>query len=308
MAISGYRAERPVHSPASPMPAAPERARISRQIGRSRLLRLLFHLGMPVFFGVAIGFQQPGRTEAVGLALAIVYWVALCSVTWSLVNLTCASFAHVFPRLRQGSAFWGLLVGGWLISLPLAYAASASLAQVFASLAPALASSVVLPPMPPEVSGLAGGFLRDGMPGLVLWLATVALFHFGLKLPLFGADPGSGRVAREATHEASTDDVLPGFITKLPLHLRARPIALKAERHYIHVYTEHGSARIHHAFGNALAELADGDGLQVHRSWWVRSSAVLSGQSTPSRLRLVSGLEVPLSRSHLLAAREAGLL
>ena len=52
-------------------------------------------------------------------------------------------------------------------------------------------------------------------------------------------------------------------------------------------------------------ELGAADGTQVHRSWWVATRAV-GPERQVDRLVLTNGVEVPVSRSYRLAARDRG--
>jgi len=49
--------------------------------------------------------------------------------------------------------------------------------------------------------------------------------------------------------------------------------------------------------------------VQVHRSWWVAKGGVADAKRDNGKLVLVlkSGTEVPVSRTYLTAAKEAGL-
>jgi DNA-binding LytR/AlgR family response regulator len=60
-----------------------------------------------------------------------------------------------------------------------------------------------------------------------------------------------------------------------------------------------------HRFGDALHELEDSDGLQVHRSWWVRKSAVTRLRQNAKKVCLVleSGEEIPVSGPYQLIVR-----
>ena len=82
------------------------------------------------------------------------------------------------------------------------------------------------------------------------------------------------------------------------------------EDHYVRAHTDLGSDLILTPLKAAVAELADVEGLQVHRSWWVARSAVaapvIEGRSYS--LRLTNGLEVPVSRASVAKARALGWL
>ena len=61
---------------------------------------------------------------------------------------------------------------------------------------------------------------------------------------------------------------------------------------------------------DAERELADAEGLRVHRSWWIAKNAVTDARRDGPRAILIlpSGGEVPVSRSYVAAAKEAGLV
>lgn len=99
----------------------------------------------------------------------------------------------------------------------------------------------------------------------------------------------------------------PAFLARVRPERDGELLALQADGHYLRVYTVAGSDLILYRLGDALAELPDSEGMRVHRSWWVAERAV-SPDTAGDRLRLVNGLEVPVSRSYRVQARERGWL
>ncbi len=87
-------------------------------------------------------------------------------------------------------------------------------------------------------------------------------------------------------------------------------LALQAEEHYVRIHTGEGSELVHCRFGDAVEDMPDDLGLQVHRSWWVAESAVQSARRGSRRwqLNLLTGIDVPVSDSYVAAARERGWL
>jgi hypothetical protein len=80
-----------------------------------------------------------------------------------------------------------------------------------------------------------------------------------------------------------------------------RVVAVQAEDHYIRVHIDDGSSRlIYRRFADALSELRDLDGMQVHRSFWVKRSAIANSvhEGSNLRLQLTGGLMVPVSQKH----------
>lgn len=76
-------------------------------------------------------------------------------------------------------------------------------------------------------------------------------------------------------------------------------IALKAEDHYVRVYTEHSDTLVLMRFADAVARVAESDGIQVHRSYWVRNSVVktLVRNGRRYELHLRNGQVAPVSRA-----------
>ncbi|QUD90001.1 LytTR family DNA-binding domain-containing protein [Phenylobacterium montanum] len=101
-----------------------------------------------------------------------------------------------------------------------------------------------------------------------------------------------------------------GFLSRLPPRLGRDLICLQMEDHYVRAHTAKGSDLILVSLKDAVAELADADGLQVHRSWWVARKAVtapvFNGRNLS--LRLSNGLEAPVSRASVAKLRAAGWL
>jgi len=99
------------------------------------------------------------------------------------------------------------------------------------------------------------------------------------------------------------------LLRRLPPELRAAGVsAINAEDHYLRVHTPMGTALILMRFADALQAVQSLDGAQTHRSWWVARDAVLAAKRTDGRatLRLSSGIEVPVSRTHARRLRGLG--
>jgi hypothetical protein len=101
-----------------------------------------------------------------------------------------------------------------------------------------------------------------------------------------------------------------GFLDRLPPRLGRDLLCLQMEDHYVRAHTAKGSDLVLTPLKDAIAELADTDGLQVHRSWWVARSAVVEPVASGRKiaLRLNNGLEVPVSRASVAKLRAAGWL
>ena len=132
-------------------------------------------------------------------------------------------------------------------------------------------------------------------------LVTVCLSAIGLVLERRREDGAAAPAA--APSPAAT------WRERLPPDLRAADLlALQAEDHYLRVHTSAGSTLILLRLGDAIAELGEEAGAQVHRSFWVARNAVEKVERDDARTVLVlrSGLRVPVSRGNQAKVREMG--
>jgi DNA-binding LytR/AlgR family response regulator len=113
-------------------------------------------------------------------------------------------------------------------------------------------------------------------------------------------------VAASDEQPAAAPEYPPEFLSKLPAALRRDILALEAEDHYVRVHTRHGSALILMRLADAAAIIDPRLGLRVHRSWWVAKDGVRALERTAGRAiaRLIDDRAVPISRTHLPAARK----
>ncbi|PWK61186.1 LytTR family DNA-binding domain-containing protein [Roseicyclus mahoneyensis] len=111
-----------------------------------------------------------------------------------------------------------------------------------------------------------------------------------------------------ATQNAS--DAPPPLLDRVPLDRRGALVALSVEDHYVRIRTTRGETMLLMRLGDAIREAAPTPGLQVHRSHWVALAAVRAVRRDGDRaiLEMTVGGDIPASRSHIPALREAGLL
>ena len=131
----------------------------------------------------------------------------------------------------------------------------------------------------------------------------VALVQLLIARVIFPDDPMT--VAALVEQPAAAPEYPREFVSKLPVALRRDILALEAEDHYVRVHTLHGSALILMRLADAAALIDPRLGLRVHRSWWVAKDGVRALERSPGRAiaRLVDDTAVPISRTHLAAAR-----
>ncbi|MFN3747065.1 MAG: LytTR family DNA-binding domain-containing protein [Sphingorhabdus sp.] len=148
-------------------------------------------------------------------------------------------------------------------------------------------------------------FSRDvaGMMLLFSQLMSINLFAIGVNsffiIALHGLQPDAKRSTAAGIR----------FLSRLPDHLGTKLLYLQMEDHYLRATTVNGTALILIRFRDALQELDNYDGLQVHRSWWVARDAVtkLSKQGRKLELLMVDGSVIPVSAAYRKQVEEAVL-
>ena len=100
------------------------------------------------------------------------------------------------------------------------------------------------------------------------------------------------------------------FLDRLPAAWNGELVALEMEDHYVRAHGPGGSRLILMRMRDAEAELADVDGMRVHRSWWVARRAVERAVRAGRNyvLHLQGGVEAPVARDRVAALRAAGWL
>jgi len=117
-------------------------------------------------------------------------------------------------------------------------------------------------------------------------------------------------VPEDTARPSESPDSLPGFLREIDPEIGRSVNWIAADDHYLHVHGPTGSARVLMRFRDALEDLSDLPGLQVHRSHWVRIGAITELRPDGRRhvVVLPCGTEVPVSRSFLPGLRMAGVL
>lgn len=189
-----------------------------------------------------------------------------------------------------------------------------------------------------------GSFLsalcRQVMGGQPFWLhmtvcafvigTVVTTFLFGVNTTVFEFDPAnpiaimpdwwlivliSGivntgiNIALPVPDDAPTEQA-PPLLDRIAIAKRGPLIALSAEDHYVKVTTTNGSDMTLIRLSDAMKEVGDTNGLQIHRSHWIALGHVTDVTRTNDRgtVTLSNGETRPMSRSYMAAVRDAGLL
>jgi LytTr DNA-binding domain len=134
---------------------------------------------------------------------------------------------------------------------------------------------------------------------------TLAMVGIGMLLER----PGTVTHAAAPVQGVAPSPVRAKFLDRLTAKLMGGTLyAIKAEDHYLRLYTSKGEDLILMRLSDALLELEGLEGAQTHRSWWVAKEAVQSVQREDGKVALVlpGGISAPVSRANVKPLREAG--
>lgn len=100
------------------------------------------------------------------------------------------------------------------------------------------------------------------------------------------------------------------LLERLPFDKRAALVALSVEDHYVRVQTTKGEELILMRLSDAIREVGQTNGAQVHRSHWVSFDNVTSARKEGDRaiLTMSNGVEIPVSRANISKIKDVGLL
>ena len=113
--------------------------------------------------------------------------------------------------------------------------------------------------------------IRIAFPDSFLFLFP-KVFILGITLNVIGylLDQAKNNINESKQHQSKDNP----FIKRIPDQLGDDLICFCMEDHYLNVHTSQGSHMMLLRMKDALVELKDYKGFQVHRSWWVALDAV----------------------------------
>lgn len=270
--------------------------------GMSLVSGLTFFLGVPLFVAFIFGWNHVIVDRSTPLVLSLIFWAGLVMIVW-LTSIAACHIAYHLLKKWEPRMIIVLLTGLAISTLALAWPMHAyslwGRNMGRDALAPILYAPFALS------FDYAFRLINGVLPGAFLWFGLNLFYDKALGIRRYSyqpdvepeADPGSSRTA----------DSNPAFMSRLPAATYGKLIAMKAEDHYVRVYTDHGNSLVHYRFNDAISDVSGQSGLQTHRSWWVREAEIVRMKTQGHRIHLVlsSGLEVPVSRSYLNSVKRS---
>lgn len=280
---------------------------------------LVFWLALPVAWALPTIYYNVNMAPTEMLPLAEVFTVVHMLIMWGCSYIATRAVAHLTRRRPIKPVFvflLGGLIGIVVLARPLLRASVALRAEWFAS-TEAL-SRQVLDAFPSyfEVSPeFLIGLISIYWFRIFCWTASAWFFYSFFGKPSFGIDtsdfePLDRAVMAEISSEHVAGSRAPHFLSKTDVAIGKAVVALKAEGHYLRVYTDLGDDLIYYRFSDAVAQMGENAGIQVHRSYWVnpKSAQAVKDGSGKFELHLPNGLTIPIGQTYKQNVRAAGLL
>ncbi|WP_417316671.1 LytTR family DNA-binding domain-containing protein [Emcibacter sp.] len=243
-------------------------------------------IGIIASAGILLGILGPFGTYEKDLTTSLTFWLCTC----------LAGYAVYLPFMIIA----GVIAGAKNIPILLGYVFMSPFAAIPMTFVVQLANIIIFhddaPNNPDDFLNLYPLVL---VIGLTVTAASQVRNEFTRR---------TKKVLERAKTPHSAELPEPGrlFLDRLPPALGRDLICIGMEDHYLRVYTEKGEHMLLHRMKDAISELEDYDGLQVHRSWWVANRSVKNLERDGRKLSLVmsNGLVIPVSRSFQAMVRE----
>jgi hypothetical protein len=271
---------------------------------------LLFHALVPVALGSILGANQTGIAFYLPWAFSVAYWIILSVLTWQALHWLTTAFAYLTRPIHLPLLV--VLVAGALLTTfvmrPFMYVYSGWFEDF-------LHSGRSVQPMP-EFRWEIDFFLHHlqlwaGV--LVVWVSINMIFDRFVGSPRYrpaSIAPRLMPLPDKAPVTADGPSDRPAPTTAFGLPVGSTVLALKAEDHYVRVFSDRGEKLLLMRISDAIAALGGVEGARVHRSYWVAKSAVerTDSQGRNVTLHLKNGVQVPVSQTYKESARQSGLL
>ena len=232
-----------------------------------------------------------GTGERLAAAPRLGFWLVIHGAAWSIAILF-VTIANLLLMKRVDSTFLRMVAG--------AAAAAPAIGLVTEAISAATFGETV------KTATLVESMFSGLLLSVLFCTLTFMTMNAEDKRRMGGetADVATSPDETPAAASGSTPAEVP-LMRRLKPELRGPLLRLEVEDHYVAITTTRGRELVLLRFSDALGELGDAAGLQVHRSHWVADDHVDRFVRTDGRMKLVlkDGQEVPVSRSHADSVR-----
>ena len=257
---------------------------------------------LPVFWFLTtvalLAYLGPfGTWASLAVSDRLLFWTIAVGANWLVGHFVFAVTMRSF-RDRKWPTWAGLVLAALVTALP-------GTGTVW------LVVAIYLDYQPSDASGIVELYTQV----LVLHLIIGSLVFHLIDRTRRQRDTAREMSTLQSSAPGETVDAVPqsppeaALLARLSARSRADLLHLRMQDHYVEVNTAAGSELLLLRFRDALREVEDVNGLQVHRSHWVARDAVARVERRGGGrviLRLVNGSRVPVSRSFAPVLKSRG--
>ncbi|MGD9597032.1 MAG: hypothetical protein AB7G76_10020 [Steroidobacteraceae bacterium] len=195
---------------------------------------LVFFVVAPLLVGLMLGWNRMGVGPYMSRATSTFYWTGLAFAVW-VAAIVGTLLVHAVVR-RRGWPLWALALAGAVVGMVLCYWPIARYRHFGLSFLPEGFGGLA-PPLPWPTLEYLPRLVANTLPGVAYWTAAA-----WLASRLFARQPDGRAAANDAVTDTPTGEFAStpaeaALRARLPAHLDAEILALKAEDHYVRVYT-----------------------------------------------------------------------
>jgi len=235
--------------------------------------------------GLVLGLLGPFGTYPMPTAMRLAYWIIFILVGYAIFR----PISFVADWLSETS--------------PVPFSVAIGIALLVAGLPLALMIGFM-------INGFRwnGPMLEEGFALLYVQVVAIGLGIFLLMQLLFRKEETELNVPSRPDAVEHRDAPRPAIMERLSVGFPHRILALGVEDHYVRIHAADQSEMVLMRLSDAIAEISELEGLQVHRSWWVAKDAISSSKRDGRNICLIlsNGLEVPVSRSNVGKLKQTG--
>jgi hypothetical protein len=264
---------------------------------------LAFYLMVPLALGGYGAINNWRLIESIGPVWAITFYLGHAFPPWFSTCLLTSLAMHLLQAWKPRPSV--IMLTGHTISCLITLPYISWLISLFAGWWPD--SGLEVRSTNPLAAGYWAYWLRAG----VVWLGVNFIFDRFLGLPRYRYDTVLPDAKPDPFTRNSATTIpgenRPAFLDRAPAAISlADVIAVKAEQHYIRIITATRSCLVLHRFSDALCELPSNEGLQLHRSWWVRHNAIQRVRQNSRKMVVIlqTGEEIPVSGPYQVLVRQ----
>ncbi|WP_454701062.1 LytTR family DNA-binding domain-containing protein [Agrobacterium burrii] len=220
-----------------------------------------------------------GTSETMSFADRLLYWTIVQTGAWAIA-IVFSIVANAILAARIESMLARMMIGSLLASLPIGLLLGLTNHTFYDN----------------QLGFLS--ILKSSLTALPLCAIFCLLSYLTARQSLQTTAETHDDAGRKETNTAT-------LLERLPPQKRGELLRLSVEDHYTEVVTTRGRQLVLLRFADAMKEIGNTQGLQVHRSHWIADADVASLRKHAGRLHLITGdgTEIPVSRSYNAAVQ-----